>query len=214
MTENELKGVLSNFKVIPYNATMKILMQNLENKKKEDVLYIVAGPNGSGKSTLIANMYKNGYLDNVRYINADMIGKTLFCHTSPIEKRNKKAMYYTMDFLKNNVKKHKATIYETVMSHPSKLDIIKLYKANGFKICSIFICPNLVSVNYERVKQRVKEGGHDVSTEKITKRFEASNKLKRSLKELSDTYFEIDSTTERLKIIDKKIEATAIKTDI
>lgn len=50
----------------------------------------MAGPNGSGKSTLIANMYKNGYLDNVRYINADMIGKTLFCHTSPIEKEIKK----------------------------------------------------------------------------------------------------------------------------
>ena len=101
MTENELKGVLSNFKVIPYNATMKILMQNLENKKKEDVLYIVAGPNGSGKSTLIANMYKNGYLDNVRYINADMIGKTLFCHTSPIEKRNKKRLMALSDFLRS-----------------------------------------------------------------------------------------------------------------
>ncbi len=60
---------------------------------------------------------------------------------------------------------------ETVMSHHSKLDYIKLAKANGYKVYLYFVSTQDVSINIARVNQRVYMGGHDVPEKKIKSRY-------------------------------------------
>lgn len=60
---------------------------------------------------------------------------------------------------------------ETVMSHNSKLDYLKLAKEKGFRIYLYFVSTRDVKVNIGRVEQRVALGGHYVSNEKIEKRY-------------------------------------------
>lgn len=189
-----VENVVKSFEIIPSDKANEILLKNMDNSGEKNFLYVFAGPNGSRKSTLIANFYKLGIFKNVKYINADIYAKTIFKDVKNEKERNYQAMFYTMENIKNNIKSKNSVIYETVMSHPSKLDLIKKYKENGYKIFSIFISPNKPSINIKRVAKRVEEGGHNVAQEKITQRFFRSNALKEDLMKLSDVYYEIDNT--------------------
>ncbi len=189
-----LQQVVENFKIIPSDKTNECLISNMNNHGGENVLYVFAGPNGSGKSTLIANFYLNRSFDNVGYINADVYAKTIFKDVIDEKEKNYQAMYYTIDKMYKNIKTGKSVVYETVLSHPSKLDIIKKYKENGYQVVAIFISPEKPEINIERIKKRVKEGGHDVDPIKVRQRFNRSHKLKSELKNISDIYYEIDNT--------------------
>ena len=190
----DIEKVVNSFEIIPSNKANYILLKNMENNGEKKVLYVFAGPNGSGKSTLIANIYKNDMLKDVRYINADIYARTLFKNIKDEKDRNYQAMFYTMNKIKENIVSGDSVVYETVMSHPSKLDIIKDYKENGYKVFSVFISPQSPEVNIVRVAKRVEEGGHNVDQEKIRQRFYRSNELKKELVKLSDVYYEIDNT--------------------
>ncbi len=61
--------------------------------------------------------------------------------------------------------------YETVMSHVSKIEFFKKSKKNGYKNYLYYISTESPIINIERVSQRVRLGGHPVSTEKIKSRY-------------------------------------------
>jgi predicted ABC-type ATPase len=61
--------------------------------------------------------------------------------------------------------------FETVMSHPSKLDIFKNAHAAGFKNYLYFIATVSPKINIDRVAARVKKGGHAVDPRKIEERY-------------------------------------------
>lgn len=64
--------------------------------------------------------------------------------------------------------------FETVFSHPSKLELMRRAAARGFKVYLYFIATNSVEINKERVKLRVAKGGHDVPSDRIGKRYQLS----------------------------------------
>lgn len=197
-----IESIIDNFQVFDARHTNSILDHNMYNSGEKKILYVVAGPNGSGKSTFIANLYLNSDL-GCKYINADVYARTIFSHLKDIKERNYKAMYYTMDIMDQFIKTGDSLIYETVFSHPSKLDIIKGYKENGYNIVGVFVTTTDALINIERVAKRVSEGGHDVDRQKIKDRFKRSNALKSSLKEICDIYYEIDNSL-LPKVIDIK----------
>lgn len=61
--------------------------------------------------------------------------------------------------------------FETVMSHHSKIDFLKDCAKNGYKNYLYYISTESPIINIERVKQRVKLGGHPVSEKKIKERY-------------------------------------------
>lgn len=61
--------------------------------------------------------------------------------------------------------------FETVMSHPSKIEEIIFAKENNYKTYFYFICLDDPELNISRVKNRVIKGGHDVNTDKIVGRY-------------------------------------------
>jgi len=84
--------------------------------------------------------------------------------------------------------------YETVLSHPSKLNLLKQANQKGYKTYLYFVFTDNWHLNVERVKLRVKQGGHDVSTQKIEPRYFRSLKLVSKASALSDTAFLIDNS--------------------
>ena len=64
--------------------------------------------------------------------------------------------------------------FETVMSHPSKVEFLKLAQESGFRTYLYFVATEDPEINLSRVASRVAEGGHDVSREKIVYRYERS----------------------------------------
>lgn len=68
--------------------------------------------------------------------------------------------------------------FETVFSHESKVDIIKLAKENGYKVYLYFVSTEDPEINVYRVKVvRVKKNGHDVPEDKIRSRYYRSMDL-------------------------------------
>ncbi len=65
----------------------------------------------------------------------------------------------------------KSFSFETVFSHPSKLDLIAFAKQNNYKVYLYFIGTESPLMNLERVKDRVRKGGHPVEDEKVEKRY-------------------------------------------
>lgn len=62
--------------------------------------------------------------------------------------------------------------FETVFSHPSKIELMKRARRNGYKVYLYFIATNSVEINKDRVRTRVLQKGHDVPPEKIEERYE------------------------------------------
>jgi predicted ABC-type ATPase len=61
--------------------------------------------------------------------------------------------------------------FETVMSHPSKLDMLKQSHALGFKNYLYFVSTESADINVRRVAARVEKGGHPVDEQKIRDRY-------------------------------------------
>lgn len=67
--------------------------------------------------------------------------------------------------------------FETVMSHPSKVDFLKLAQESGFRTYLYFVATDDPAINCSRVKNRVARGGHDVPQEKIVSRYHRALEL-------------------------------------
>ena len=83
---------------------------------------------------------------------------------------------YTVAILANFYKtvylqKQTSFSFETVFSHSSKLEILKLAKQKNFRTYMYFIATEEPSINLERVLARVQKGGHNVPHDKIIGRY-------------------------------------------
>jgi predicted ABC-type ATPase len=61
--------------------------------------------------------------------------------------------------------------FETVMSHKGKLKELAAARKKGYKIYLYFVCIDNPDINIERVKDRVKKGGHNVNPDKLRARY-------------------------------------------
>lgn len=84
--------------------------------------------------------------------------------------------------------------FETVMSHPSKLDFMREAKANGFKVYLYFVSLRDPEVNVSRVRNRVSEGGHDVNPEKIKSRYARTMGNLNEAMEIADVSYVFDNS--------------------
>ena len=73
--------------------------------------------------------------------------------------------------------------FETVFSHPSKIDFLMKAELSGYRNYLYYIATDNQEINVGRVKQRVTEGGHSVPEGKIRSRYNLSlNNLLPALK--------------------------------
>jgi predicted ABC-type ATPase len=90
--------------------------------------------------------------------------------------------------------------FETVMSHPSKLDFMTKAKNEVFKVYLYFVSLISPDLNVARVEARVKEGGHDVPENKIRERYERTmNNLLPAIEIADESYiFDNSGNTQNL----------------
>ncbi len=67
--------------------------------------------------------------------------------------------------------------FETVFSHPSKVDFIKACSDLGYKVYLYFVGTSTPEINKFRVRYRVNQGGHSVPENKIEERYYRSMEL-------------------------------------
>ena len=78
----------------------------------------------------------------------------------------------TVDFLRQKLLERRISFtFETVMSHPSKVDLLRHAQTAGYRTYLYFIATDDPEINISRVRNRVKLGGHDVPEDRIASRY-------------------------------------------
>jgi len=128
-------------------------------------LWILAGGNGAGKSTF----YRTQLAPlGVPFINADVLAKELYPEAP--EEHSYDAAKRATDMRFKLLHEGRSFCFETVFSHPSKIDFVAQAKVLGYQVILVFIHLDTVSLNQARVAQRLSEGGHNVPDEKVASR--------------------------------------------
>lgn len=140
---------------------------------------IFAGPNGSGKSTLKQKISDLGYGLGT-YINADDIATEMHSRALAGAAKAARKSFERPAFHEAGARRQQSLeaggtfSFETVFSHPSKIDFIKLAKAHGFRVKLLIVSTESAEISIARVQKRVAEGGHDVPKDKIISRYARS----------------------------------------
>ena len=88
--------------------------------------------------------------------------------------------------------------YESVFSHVSKVRELEEAKKNQFKIYLYFVATSDPSINFQRVKNRVGSGGHDVPDEKIISRYPRTMGNLYAAFKLADRAYLFDNSTQKM----------------
>lgn len=134
-------------------------------------LYIIAGPNGAGKTTFAKEFLPN-YAKCSNFVNADLIalGLSPFSPSSVNIKAGKLLLGQVKGFIRQKVD----FAFESTLSGRSYVSLIKDVKRGGYSVTIFFLWIPDVKLARERIKQRVKDGGHDVPYEDVKRRFQRS----------------------------------------
>lgn len=128
-------------------------------------LWLLAGGNGAGKSTFYKQFLAH---KGIPFVNADIIARSLF-PDNPEEHSYQAAA--EAEIARNRyVEAGTSFCFETVFSHPTKIDFVGKAKAAGYTVILVFIHVTDSTLNQARISQRVMEGGHDVPADKVKSR--------------------------------------------
>lgn len=131
-------------------------------------IYIIAGPNGSGKTTFAKEFLPN-YAKCNNFVNADLIAAGL-SPFSPVV-AGMKAGRLLLAQIGELIDKKEDFAFETTFAGKAYLSLIKDARRKGYEIHVFFLWISDVRLAQERIRQRVKEGGHDVPMADVKRRF-------------------------------------------
>ena len=155
-------------------------------------LYIIAGPNGSGKTTF-AKEFLPHYAHCPNFVNADLIALGL-APFSPVTV-SIKAGKLLLGQIKEFIDRRADFAFESTLAGRTYISLIKAVRQRGYSVTILFLWMPDVKLARARIKQRVKDGGHDVPFEDVKRRFGRSriNFLK-FYKPLCDSWILFDNS--------------------
>ncbi len=142
-------------------------------------LYIIAGCNGAGKTTASFTILPE-ILNCREFVNADEIARGI----SPfnIEKAAFTAGRLMLARINDLIIEQQDFAFETTLATKSYAALIQKARLNGFTITVLFLWLNSFELAKERVRVRVKNGGHNIPEDVIERRYS------RGLKNLFSIY--------------------------
>ncbi len=142
-------------------------------------LYIIAGPNGAGKTTF-AKEFLPSYAKCSNFVNADLIALGL----SPFSPAQVsiKAGKLLLGEIDNFIIRKMDFAFETTLAGRTYINLIKEVKSKGYSVHIFFLWIPSEDLAKQRIKQRVKQGGHHVPDADVKRR------LRRSLKNFFNHY--------------------------
>lgn len=185
--------------------------------KKSPNLYIIAGPNGAGKTTF-AKEFLPHYAKCDNFVNADLIAQGLspFSPAAAGIKAGRLLLKQIHEFASKRVD----FAFETTLSGKTYVARLRRLKQHSYVIHLFFLWIPSVELAVARIKNRVAEGGHNVSTTDVRRRFGRSvENLFKIYRPLLDSWTLFDNSSTRpsliaeekhgnLAIVDAKLFAT------
>jgi len=152
---------------------------------------MLVGGNGAGKST-----FYRLYIEplGLPFINADILAK--IAYPDDPEGHSYEAAKLAQMMREELLRAGESFCFETVYSHPSKVDFVAQARAMGYEVIMVVVHLQFAELNQARVAERVSEGGHSVPDEKVTSR------IPRTLKHVKTTI----PLCDRVQVYDNSFE--------
>ncbi|CAM3229160.1 zeta toxin family protein [Janthinobacterium lividum] len=182
----------------------------MSNEKKDNVLdlhvVVFAGPNGSGKTSLIDEIKQTG-LATVRgvyplpayFINPDQVAKDLQGEFPNQNARDEAAQSAAMRIRAEATESKLPFAFETVMSHPSRINEMLMLKEQDYRLFLTFITTDDPEKNVDRVTLRYETGtttGHYVAPDKVRERYHRTLALLPRAAEIADAVYIYDNSVD------------------
>jgi len=135
-------------------------------------VYIIAGPNGSGKTILGRELVEQF---NIPFVNADDIALQL-APDGDVKKVRLQAGKLFLKELKRRIDENRSFVVETTLAGKYFIRIIEKLKKRKYKITLIYIFVESCQEAINKIRLRVKKGGHSVPEEDVIRRFYRSKK--------------------------------------
>ena len=131
-------------------------------------LYIISGCNGAGKTTASFTILPE-ILNCKEFVNADEIAKGLspFQPEKAAFEAGRIMLNRINEFLENGI----SFSFETTLSTRSYRNFILKAQEKGYTVSLLFFWLESVDLAKERVRTRVLEGGHNIPSEVIERRY-------------------------------------------
>ena len=129
---------------------------------------VLAGPNGAGKSTVSRTLLAEKY-GVCHYVNADTIARGLSAFH--YDSMAVKAAQVMLEHLRELADDRVNFAFETTLATRSFAPWLAEIKANGYRFHLVYIWVRSPDVSIERVRDRVKLGGHFVPEDTIRRRY-------------------------------------------
>ena len=175
---------------------------------KEKTIYIISGCNGAGKTTASLTILPE-ILDCKEFVNADNIAFGL----SPFqpEKVAFEAGRIMLERIDTLLKGNENFAFETTLSTKSYKHRLLEAKENGYTIKLLFFWLPSIEMAINRVAIRVLEGGHNIPTEVIARRYSRGiENLFKIYIPLCDDWAVFDNSYETPQLIAEGIQSEAI----
>src|SRR6185295_14216236 len=137
---------------------------------KKQRIIIIAGPNGAGKTTF-AREYLLNEAHCPDFINIDLIAAGL----SPFdpERAAIRAGRIMLSEIERRVRKRESFAFETTLSGHLYARMIPRWRNDRCRVRLVFLALPNPDMAISRVATRVAQGGHDVSSTVVRRRFDA-----------------------------------------
>ncbi len=157
------------------------------------LLWLVVGPNGAGKTTY----YQQQIQPRLRapFVNADLIAAERW--PDAVAEHAYEAAQMADQLRHRLLAANRSFVAETVFSHPSKVELIREAKRQGYLVWLSFIYLESADLAVARVGCRVRESGHFVPPDKIRARYHRLVENLRCAIPLVDTLFMIDNSRDQ-----------------
>ena len=135
----------------------------------------MAGPNGSGKSSFYQTLEFESSARSIWIINPDLLTVRIQ-QVEGLELRaaNLQAVQRVEAWLEVSIRAHQTVGVETVLSTEKYRRLVLAAKALRFQVRLTYIILDSPERNIDRVRVRVKKGGHAVPEDKIVERYARS----------------------------------------
>jgi len=160
-------------------------------------LWVMAGPNGAGKSTLTSR-YLAGRLP---IVNPDTIAQEL-------DPANPTRVRIRVRAGREAIRRQEALLtrgadfaMETTLAGHRELALLQRTRETGYKITLVYIGVDSTDMLLGRIAQRVIEGGHDVPTEDVDRRYIRSMANLAAALQSVDRAFVLDNTGQRYRLL-------------
>jgi len=167
-SQAEYKPISSIIKSINPFLRARIVTMSISKK-----IIIIAGPNGAGKTTFAKNFLPQE-AHTFRFINADLIAAGL-APFNP-ETASFKAARLMLHEIDECTKSNESFSFETTLSGIHYLQRIQTWRNLGYTVKLWFISLSSPDLAISRVAERVAQGGHNIPTDVICRRFDAGLK--------------------------------------